>query len=252
MEADMEIMYESTRNSKERVTASQAVLKGLAPDGGLYVPERIPVLDKTLEEFSDMDYRQTAYEVMKLFLTDYTETELKNCINAAYDNKFDTEEICELRKADDAYFLELFHGRTLAFKDMALSILPHLLTAAAKKNDMKEKIVILTATSGDTGKAALAGFADVPGTKIIVFYPKSGVSKVTSPCSGSIRASSSWTAGRICKKRGGTSSTRTTARVLPPGLQSTCARVPWGCTRASSVCGAPTGNGHGSGRGDRR
>lgn len=174
----MGIMYESTRNSKERVTASQAVLKGLAPDGGLYVPERIPVLDKTLEEFSDMDYRQTAYEVMKLFLTDYTETELKNCINAAYDNKFDTEEICELRKADDAYFLELFHGRTLAFKDMALSILPHLLTAAAKKNDMKEKIVILTATSGDTGKAALAGFADVPGTKIIVFYPKSGVSKV--------------------------------------------------------------------------
>jgi threonine synthase len=125
-----------------------------------------------------MTYQETAYEVMKLFLTDYTEEELKYCINSAYDKKFDTDVIAPLAKVEDAYYLELFHGATIAFKDMALSILPYLMTTAAKKNQVKNDIVILTATSGDTGKAALAGFADVPGTKIIVFYPKSGVSPI--------------------------------------------------------------------------
>ena len=115
---------------------------------------------------------------MSRFLTDFTEDELKNCINKAYDSKFDTEKIAPLHEADGAYFLELFHGATIAFKDMALSILPHLMTTAAKKNNVKNEIVILTATSGDTGKAAMAGFADVPGTKIIVFYPKHGVSPI--------------------------------------------------------------------------
>ena len=108
----------------------------------------------------------------------FTEEELKNCIDKAYDSKFDTEEIAPLVKVDDTYYMELFHGATIAFKDMALSILPHLMTTSAKKNDVKNEIVILTATSGDTGKAALAGFADVEGTRIIVFYPKNGVSKV--------------------------------------------------------------------------
>ena len=115
---------------------------------------------------------------MSRFLTDFTEEELKNCISKAYDSKFDTEKIAPLHEACGAYFLELFHGATIAFKDMALSILPHLMTTAAKKNHVKNKIVILTATSGDTGKAAMAGFADVPGTKIIVFYPKHGVSPI--------------------------------------------------------------------------
>ena len=115
---------------------------------------------------------------MSRFLTDFTEEELKNCINKAYDSKFDTEKIAPLHEADGAYFLELFHGATIAFKDMALSILPHLMTTAAKKNNVKNEIVILTATSGDTGKAAMAGFADVPGTRIIVFYPKHGVSPI--------------------------------------------------------------------------
>jgi threonine synthase len=115
---------------------------------------------------------------MSRFLTDFTEEELKNCIANAYDSKFDTREIAPLHEADGAYFLELFHGATIAFKDMALSILPHLMTTAAKKNHAKNEIVILTATSGDTGKAAMAGFADVPGTKIIVFYPKHGVSPI--------------------------------------------------------------------------
>ena len=174
----MELLYKSTRSNSEPVTASKAILKGLADDGGLFVPTSLPKLDVTMEELAKMDYKQTAYEVMKLFLTDFTEEELKTCINNAYDSKFDTTEIAPLVKAEDAYYLELFHGATIAFKDMALSILPHLMITAAKKNDVKNEIVILTATSGDTGKAALAGFADVPGTKIIVFYPKNGVSPI--------------------------------------------------------------------------
>ncbi|MBQ6787578.1 MAG: threonine synthase [Lachnospiraceae bacterium] len=174
----MDLFYRSTRSKNETVKASQAILKGLADDGGLFVPESVPTLDKTLEELSNMTYQETAYEVMKLFLTDFTEEELKDCINKAYDSKFDTEVIAPLVEADGAYYLELFHGATIAFKDMALSILPHLLITSAKKNHVKNEIVILTATSGDTGKAALAGFADVEGTRIIVFYPKNGVSPI--------------------------------------------------------------------------
>ena len=174
----MEILYNSTRSEGAKVKASEAILKGLSEDGGLFVPESIPALDKSLEELADMTYGQVAYEVMKLYLTDFTEEELKNCIAKAYDEKFDTEEIAPLVSADGAYYLELFHGATIAFKDMALSILPHLLTTSAKKNNVKNEIVILTATSGDTGKAALAGFADVEGTRIVVFYPKNGVSPI--------------------------------------------------------------------------
>lgn len=174
----MEIFYRSTRGNGKRVTASMAILKGIAEDGGLFVPEQLPSFDKTLEEFAAMSYQETAYEVMKLLLTDFTGEELKACIDNAYDEKFDTETIAPLVEAEDAYFLELFHGKTIAFKDMALSILPHLMTTAAKKNHVHNEIVILTATSGDTGKAALAGFADVPGTKILVFYPKNGVSHI--------------------------------------------------------------------------
>lgn len=172
------MLYVSTRNVEEKVTASQAVLKGLAEQGGLFVPEKIPSLDVTVEALADMTYQETAYEVMKLFLTDYTEEELKKCIENAYDEKFDTNEIASLVKAQDVFYLELFHGATIAFKDMALSILPHLLITAARKNHVTNDIVILTATSGDTGKAALAGFAGVEGTKIIVFYPKDGVSPI--------------------------------------------------------------------------
>ena len=174
----MDLVYQSTRNEHKKVTASQAILRGLSEDGGLFVPERIPKLDVDMEHLKEMTYQETAYAVMKQFLTDFTEAELKSCIQRAYDSKFDTEEIAPLVKADGAYYLELFHGATIAFKDMALSILPHLLTTSAKKNSVKNEIVILTATSGDTGKAALAGFADVEGTRIIVFYPKDGVSKV--------------------------------------------------------------------------
>ena len=174
----MNLVYHSTRNSEETTTASEAILKGLTSDGGLFVPDSIPKLNVSLEDLTQMSYQEIAYAVMKEFLTDFTEEELKTCINNAYDSKFDTEEIAVTKKVDGAYYLELFHGATIAFKDMALSILPHLLVTSARKNNVKNEIVILTATSGDTGKAALAGFADVPGTKIIVFYPKSGVSPI--------------------------------------------------------------------------
>ena len=174
----MNLVYHSTRNSEETATASEAILKGLTSDGGLFVPDSIPKLNVSLEDLTQMSYQEIAYAVMKEFLTDFTEEELKTCINNAYDSKFDTEEIAVTKKVDGAYYLELFHGATIAFKDMALSILPHLLVTSARKNNVKNEIVILTATSGDTGKASLAGFADVPGTKIIVFYPKSGVSPI--------------------------------------------------------------------------
>lgn len=174
----MDILYKSTRSESTPVTASRAILKGLAEDGGLYVPMEIPALDVSLQALSEMTYQEAAYEVMKLYLTDFTEDELKSCIDKAYDDKFDTEAIAPLSEAGNAFYLELYHGATIAFKDMALSILPHLLTTSAKKNGVKNEIVILTATSGDTGKAALSGFADVEGTRIIVFYPKNGVSPI--------------------------------------------------------------------------
>ncbi len=173
-----ELMYGSTRGNGGKVTASQAILKGLADDGGLYVPEKLPKLPVSLEELAGLSYQETAYVVMKQFLTDFTEEELRSCIARAYDDKFDTEEIAPIKEAAGVYYLELFHGATIAFKDMALSILPHLMVTAAKKNQVRNEIVVLTATSGDTGKAALAGFADVPGTRIIVFYPKDGVSPI--------------------------------------------------------------------------
>lgn len=174
----MEILYSSTRDSGKKVTASQAILKGLSDDGGLFVPDHIPALELSMRELTGKSYQEIAYEVMRLYLTDFTEDELKNCISRAYDSKFDTKEIAPITEAEGTYYLELFHGSTIAFKDMALSILPHLMITSAKKNHAENEIVILTATSGDTGKAALAGFAGVEGTKIIVFYPKNGVSPI--------------------------------------------------------------------------
>ena len=174
----MEVRYKSTRDSAHIVTASQAILQGLAPGGGLYVPTNMPQMGEVFEGLVGAGYHEVAYEVMHRLLSDFTEEELRGCIARAYDEKFDTKEIAPLVKVGDVYYLELFHGSTIAFKDMALSILPHLMITSAKKNEQKEEIVILTATSGDTGKAALAGFADVPGTRIIVFYPSGGVSRI--------------------------------------------------------------------------
>lgn len=174
----MTLFYQSTRDENNIVTASQAVLQGLAADGGLFTPTTFPVVDLDVERLKDATYQEVALLILSAFLDDYTQEELKYCISKAYDEKFDTPEIAPLVQLNGQYHLELFRGSTIAFKDMALSILPYLMTAAAKKHGLTKEIVILTATSGDTGKAAMAGFADVPGTKIIVFYPRDGVSKV--------------------------------------------------------------------------
>ena len=172
------IKYESTRGSKNTLSSAAAVIQGIAEDKGLYVPDHIPALPFEIKDMQGKSYKEIAKAVIGAFFTDYTSEEMQYCIDGAYTGKFEAEEIVPLVKAGDAYFLELYHGRTAAFKDMALSILPYLLTTAMKKENEDKKVCILTATSGDTGKAALEAFADVPGTEIIVFFPDSGVSQV--------------------------------------------------------------------------
>jgi len=171
--------YKSTRGGESHVSSSRAVINGLAEDGGLYVPERLPVLPLNFaDDMREADYKQVALAVMTMFFDDFTVKDLKQAIESAYDDKFDSKNIVEIVKAGNYHYLELFHGPTIAFKDMALAILPYLMTLAAKIEGIKDEICILTATSGDTGKAALAAFADVPQTKIMVFYPKNGVSRI--------------------------------------------------------------------------
>ena len=132
------MVYNSTRGGETNRTASEAILEGLCSDGGLFMPDHIPTFERPVVELKDMSYQELAYEVMKLYFTDFTEEELRHCIDAAYDEKFDTKLIAPLVKKDNAYFLELFHGKTIAFKDMALSILPHLMVTSAKKNNVKD------------------------------------------------------------------------------------------------------------------
>lgn len=170
--------YKSTRGSNDRKNAAQAVIQGISQDKGLFVPESIPQLPFALTDMRGKTYQEIAFAIIHSFFTDYTEEEVRFCVNGAYDKKFEASDIAPLVKAGDAYFLELYHGKTAAFKDMALSILPYLMTTAMEKEKEDKKIVILTATSGDTGKAALEGFSDVPNTEIIVFYPNEGVSQV--------------------------------------------------------------------------
>lgn len=174
------MLYFSTRNEKEKVSASQAIARGLAPDGGLYVPESLPKLTlEDIERIGREDYRGRALEIMKLFLDEFSEEELKAMIQRAYGDNFDTADTAPVHFVDDnTGVLELWHGPTCAFKDMALQMLPHLLTASLKKCGETRNVCILVATSGDTGKAALEGFADVENTKILVFYPHNGVSDV--------------------------------------------------------------------------
>ena len=175
------MLYHSTRNEKQTVTAAQAISQGISPEGGLFVPENLPKLDAgTLSALAEKSYVERAEYILGKFLTDFTEEEIAYCAGSAYtDKKFDTDRIAELKKVcGNTYMLELWHGPTCAFKDMALQILPYLLTVSAKKAAKDKKIVILVATSGDTGKAALEGFKDVPGTQMLVFYPEDGVSNM--------------------------------------------------------------------------
>lgn len=175
------MQYQSTRNRSLSVSSAEAIKAGLSSEGGLFVPSNIPsVSAEEIEKMSEMTYNERAFTVLSKFLTDYTPEELKNCIDNAYTKeKFETANIAPVYKLNSSqYFLELWHGPTCAFKDMALQILPHLLTTAMNKTNENDEVIILVATSGDTGKAALEGFRDVAGTRIIVFYPSDGVSEI--------------------------------------------------------------------------
>ena len=175
------MLYHSTRNKSLSVPSAQAIAQGIAADGGLFVPESIP--EMTAADFNalkNLPYAERAARIFKLYLTDFTDEELRECTKNAYESgNFETPNVQEITKlADGTMLLELWHGPTCAFKDMALQILPHFLTKSIKKSGIEREVVILTATSGDTGKAALAGFQDVEGTKIMVFYPEDGVSSM--------------------------------------------------------------------------
>lgn len=172
------MFYTSTRDKLVKVTASQAIVKGISEDGGLFVPESFPEISlEKIEELSKLGYKETAKYILSLYLTDFTQEEIDYCVEGAYkDGKFSSDEIAPLHKLGGNYVQELWRGPTCAFKDMALQLLPYLLTVSASKNVKDKKIVILVATSGDTGKAALEGFKDVKNTQILVFYPSDGVS----------------------------------------------------------------------------
>jgi len=172
--------YKSTRGGMSGISAAEAIKMGIAPDGGLFVPEsRVSVDLNFINELLDCSYQKRAEKILSLYLDDYTQEELADCIKNAYGDQFSSTEIAPVVSIHEhLHMLELWHGPTCAFKDMALQILPHFLVKAIKKTGEKAEIVILVATSGDTGKAALEGFADVEGTRIIVFYPNGGVSEV--------------------------------------------------------------------------
>ncbi len=175
------MQYQSTRNKTILTSSANAIKQGLSVEGGLFVPERIPMLTKDeIIALKDKTYKERAYFILSKYLTDFTDEELKKCIDSAYTKeKFGTDAIAPVYKLNNkTYFLELWHGPTCAFKDMALQILPHFLTTAMKKTNETDEVVILVATSGDTGKAALEGFCDVEGTRIIVFFPNNGVSEI--------------------------------------------------------------------------
>lgn len=175
------MQYNSTRNNNIKVNSAQAIKQGLSEEGGLFVPQSFPKVElDEIAQLSKKTYNERAYFVLSKFLTDFSAEDLKNCISNAYTKeKFGTEAIAPLYKLNNSvYFLELWHGPTCAFKDMALQILPHFLTTSMKMTNEDKEIIILVATSGDTGKAALEGFKDVQGTRIIVFYPDNGVSEI--------------------------------------------------------------------------
>lgn len=175
------MQYLSTRNNNVKLTSAEAIKKGLSDEGGLFVPESIPSVSlDEIKDLADKSYRERAKYILSKYLTDFTKEELDYCVDNAYTKeKFETDNIAPVYKLDPkTYLLELWHGPTCAFKDMALQILPYLLTTSMKKTNENDEVVILVATSGDTGKAALEGFRDVPGTRIVVFYPDNGVSEI--------------------------------------------------------------------------
>lgn len=171
------INYISTRNPSHKVSSSRAILSGQAPDGGLYIPEHLEDIRCDYHDIISKDFRGMARAVWNIFFPDYGDALIEELVTRSYEGKFSAPEITPVVKVGSSHVLELYHGPTSAFKDVALSALPNLLTAARDMNDFRDEIMILTATSGDTGSAALCGFSDVPGTRIVVFYPHGGVSE---------------------------------------------------------------------------
>lgn len=171
--------YTSTRGCRGAVDSSTAIAQGIASDGGLFSPHEIPTVTiDDLLSYKALSYQEAAKSILSLYLTDYTKEEISESVDKAY-NSFESEEVVPVIKlAENLYSAELWHGPTSAFKDVALQLLPHLLIKAVKKNNIKEKILILVATSGDTGKAALEGFKDIEGTRVVVYYPSNGVSDI--------------------------------------------------------------------------
>ena len=165
------IKYISTRNPDHKVSSSKAILSGQAPDGGLYIPEHLEDIKCDYHDILSGDFRSMAKAVWNLFFPDYGQDKINSLVEKSYEGKFSAPEITPLVSVGSSNVLELYHGPTSAFKDVALSALPNLLTAAREMNDFTDEIMILTATSGDTGSAALCGFGGVPGTRIVVFYP---------------------------------------------------------------------------------
>jgi threonine synthase len=179
LEDFMKLNYISTRSDKHHVSASEGIIKGLAPDGGLFVPGFLHNINLDIETLKDLNYTDLAFNILKPFLPDFSDNEIKACIDNAYNTgRFSTQEPVEVKPVGNQHILELFHGPTAAFKDMALTLLPHLMTTSIHIQNTDNDVVILTATSGDTGKAALEGFAGVNGVKIVVFYPTEGVSTI--------------------------------------------------------------------------
>ncbi|HHY06751.1 MAG TPA: threonine synthase, partial [Clostridia bacterium] len=174
------MMYISTRDNFRAVTATEAIKLGMVPTGGLFVPQNMPTFaEKELKSLIGKTYQDVAAKVLSFYLDDYSSVEIATCLNKAYQENFSHREIAPLYKlTDSTYILELWHGPTAAFKDMALQLMPHLLSLALQKLQVAEEMVILVATSGDTGKAALEGFKDVPSLKIVCFYPYQGVSAI--------------------------------------------------------------------------
>ena len=172
----MSKVYQSTRNNDKKITSKQAILEGISNDGGLYVWPELSSVQLDLDTICSQSYKENAVYILKQLLTDYTEEELKMCVENAYGNTFASADVTPVRKVGDVYVLELFHGPTSAFKDVALTLLPQLMSVALQTTN--QKALILTATSGDTGKAALAGFKDVKDTGIVVFYPDQKVSQI--------------------------------------------------------------------------
>lgn len=172
------MLYYSSRNKNLKSSSADAILCGIAPDGGLYLPENFEEAKISLENIIKMTSNEISIEILSKFFTDFSHDEIKEIVSSAYNGTFENDDLAPLVKVGDKFVLELYHGPTCAFKDVALSVLPRLITAAKKKKGVTDETVILTATSGDTGSAAAHGFSDVPGTKIIVFYPAHGTSAV--------------------------------------------------------------------------